>query len=136
MSRSFSFTTSNRAYRRGEHPCEIDPLAKKVKMPGDSEAPCKEAPVALASNKMPTLEVPRGEGSSRQKYNVNLRARSMRDLCRVRAHSLNEPFLAQEIARLPKRVIDELSMLIEDLQVDVWKLKEEVGLVVVATTEA
>ncbi|RZS15277.1 hypothetical protein BHM03_00047089 [Ensete ventricosum] len=45
---------------------------------------------------------PHGEGSNRWRDKAVSRPRSMRDLCRVRAHSQNEPFLTQEIADLPE----------------------------------
>ncbi|RZS11985.1 hypothetical protein BHM03_00043365 [Ensete ventricosum] len=118
--------------------------AKKVKMHGGSEAPCKGAPSTLASENAPLSEVPREEGSSRQKDKATSRSRSMTDVCRVWAHSQNEFFLAQEIANLPKlfgesslkarwatltlpkqcvydskRVIDELSRLISELRAKV-----------------
>ncbi|RWW67070.1 hypothetical protein BHE74_00025511 [Ensete ventricosum] len=45
---------------------------------------------------------PHGEGSNRWRDKAVSQPRSMRDLCRVRAHSQNEPFLTQEIADLPE----------------------------------
>ncbi|RWV80801.1 hypothetical protein GW17_00057859 [Ensete ventricosum] len=70
----------------------------------------------------------------------------MCDLYRVSAQSRDEPFLAQDMADLPELsrevpleaggVINELSKIIDELRLEVQKLKEEAGLMAVATAKA
>ncbi|RZS13296.1 hypothetical protein BHM03_00044863 [Ensete ventricosum] len=62
-------------------------------------APRKETPALTVREKE---AAPHGEGSSRRRDKAMSWPRSMRDLCMVRAHSRDEPFLAQEIVDLPE----------------------------------
>ncbi|RZR94270.1 hypothetical protein BHM03_00022938 [Ensete ventricosum] len=59
---------------------------------------------AEESNARP--EVPWGEESSRKKENGVPRPWSIRDLCQVKAQVPDEPYMAREIADLPKLVRD------------------------------
>ncbi|RWW74756.1 hypothetical protein BHE74_00017285 [Ensete ventricosum] len=92
---------------------EVDPPAKKMKVLMCKEAPHKDAPPTTAPMKATLLEVPRKEGNNRWRDKVVFQSRSMRDLCRVRACSQKEPFLAWEIA-------DLLEMSREGLLEDRW----------------
>ncbi|RWW69348.1 hypothetical protein BHE74_00023062 [Ensete ventricosum] len=62
----------------------------------------------LPPRKATPSEALRGEGSSRWRDKIVSWPRSMRDLCRVRARSKDEPFLAQEMIDLPAMFGDDL----------------------------
>ncbi|RRT80761.1 hypothetical protein B296_00003242 [Ensete ventricosum] len=64
--------------------------------------PHKDASPMVNPKKESPPEAPHMEGSSRRRDKTISWPRSMRYLYRVRAHSHNKPFLAQEIADLPK----------------------------------
>ncbi|RRT38768.1 hypothetical protein B296_00049024 [Ensete ventricosum] len=60
----------------------------------------KDAPPAVTPRKATPQGAPRKEGSSRQRDKVVSWPRYMRDLCKVRAQSYNEPFLTWEMTDL------------------------------------
>ncbi|RWV77161.1 hypothetical protein BHE74_00001927 [Ensete ventricosum] len=113
-------------------------------------APHKEAPIITIPKMVPPREAPCIKGSSRRRDMAVSRPWSMCDLCRVRARLWDKPFLSQEMANLPKllgegsleaqwatltpyliaqvcdskRVVDELSKIIDVLRAKVQKHKE------------
>ncbi|RRT68242.1 hypothetical protein B296_00035753 [Ensete ventricosum] len=85
---------------------------------------------------------PHGEGSNRWRDKAVSRPRSIRDLCRVKAHSQNEPFLTREITDLPEMYGEgplEVRWAMLTPRSKVWakvqKLKDKVDPVVVAANE-
>ncbi|RWW77630.1 hypothetical protein BHE74_00014194 [Ensete ventricosum] len=83
-------------------PCRspIRSLVKKMKVLMSKEGPRKDAPPAVTPRKATPQGAPRKEGSSRQRDKVVSWPRYMRDLCKVRAQSYNEPFLTWEMTDL------------------------------------
>ncbi|RZS08003.1 hypothetical protein BHM03_00038931 [Ensete ventricosum] len=83
-------------------PCRspIRSPVKKMKVLMSKEGPRKDAPPAVTPRKATPLGAPRKEGSSRQRDKVVSWPRYMRDLCKVRAQSYNEPFLTWEMTDL------------------------------------
>ncbi|RWW20566.1 hypothetical protein GW17_00015324 [Ensete ventricosum] len=73
---------------------DVMPPLKRLKKLGDSPTPIRKP--------KPAPKVLRWEGSNRKKEKWVARPRSMRDLCRVKARVPNEPYMAQEIAKLPE----------------------------------
>ncbi|RWV90463.1 hypothetical protein GW17_00047328 [Ensete ventricosum] len=79
-----------------------DEAEQVTKVLVSKDTPRKDALPAAAPKMATPTEAPRWEGSSRWRDKAVSRPRSIRDLYRVRARSQNEPFLAQEMADLPK----------------------------------
>ncbi|RWW46784.1 hypothetical protein BHE74_00047266 [Ensete ventricosum] len=77
-------------------PIKVGPLLKRLKKLDDSPMPTPKPKLAP--------EVLWGEGSSRKKDKGVARPRSMRDFCQVKAWVLDKPYMALEIAGLPKLV--------------------------------
>ncbi|RWW69627.1 hypothetical protein BHE74_00022769 [Ensete ventricosum] len=79
-----------------------DEVEQVTKVLVSKDTPRKDALPAAAPKMATPTEAPRWEGSSRWRDKAVSRPWSIRDLYRVRARSQNEPFLAQEMADLPK----------------------------------
>ncbi|RZR74915.1 hypothetical protein BHM03_00046141 [Ensete ventricosum] len=77
------------------------PPAKKTKVQVSKETLGKDTPLVITPKKAAPSEASHGEGSNCHRDKAMSRPRSMRDLCKVKAHSKDEPFLAQEMANLP-----------------------------------
>ncbi|RWV82763.1 hypothetical protein GW17_00055707, partial [Ensete ventricosum] len=81
---------------------EANPPTKKTRVLVSKEAPRKDGPLVIAPRKATPQEAPREEENSKWRDKAVSRPWSTRDLYGVRAHSQSKPFLAQEIADLPK----------------------------------